>query len=187
VCIPRHSADNDVDVSSNSCAPTGPAVSWSVGGVQGEIAMSDQPLAEIIRAVVAADSRRDGARQVADLIRRARDYRWVGVYDVEAHEVAIIAWSGAGQPSHPRFARTRGLTGAAVATAQTVVVNDVAADPRYLDAFGDTRAEIIVPVVSGAGDVCGTIDVESDVAGAFTADDQAFLESCARIARPLWS
>ena len=148
--------------------------------------LSDQTLAEIVRVVAAAGPRRDAAQRIAEAIRRARDYRWVGVYDVEAHEVAIIAWSGAGPPAHARFARTQGLTGAAVASAQTVVVNDVADDPRYLDAFGDTRAEIIVPVVSGDGAVCGTIDVESDVAGAFTADDRAFLESCARMARPLW-
>jgi GAF domain-containing protein len=149
--------------------------------------MSDRTLAEISRLVAAGAPRSDAARRIADAIRRARDYRWVGVYDVDAHEVAIIGWSGAGPPAHPRFARTHGLTGAAVETAQTIVVNDVAADARYLDAFGDTRAEIIVPVVRADGSVCGTIDVESNIAGAFTSVDRAFLESCARTARPLWA
>jgi putative methionine-R-sulfoxide reductase with GAF domain len=34
------------------------------------------------------------ARRLAQIIRDHGQYRWVGVYDVGAEEVAIIAWSG---------------------------------------------------------------------------------------------
>jgi putative methionine-R-sulfoxide reductase with GAF domain len=149
--------------------------------------VTHERVAAITGALATAGSRAEAARAVADAVRAAGGYRWVGVYDVDEREVAIIAWSGDGPPAHPRFPRTNGLTGAAVASGETVVVNDVASDPRYLDAFGDTRAEIIVPVTGTDGVVRGTIDVESDVAGAFAADDQAFLEACARAARPLWA
>jgi GAF domain-containing protein len=149
--------------------------------------VTSETVAAITRALTTAGSRADGARAIAEAVRAARGYRWVGVYDVDEGEVAIIAWSGAGPPAHPRFARTQGLTGAALASSQTVVVNDVASDPRYLDAFGDTRAEMIVPITGTDGVVRGTIDVESDVANAFSADDQAFLEACARAAGPLWA
>jgi L-methionine (R)-S-oxide reductase len=151
-----------------------------------EASVTTDTVAVITRAVERGGSRTDAARIVAEAVRAARGYRWVGVYDVDASEVAIIAWSGAGPPAHPRFARTQGLTGAAVASGETVVANDVASDPRYLDAFGDTRAEVIVPVRGTDGVVRGTIDVESDVAHAFSAGDVAFLEACARAARPLW-
>lgn len=61
------------------------------------------------------------------------------------------------------------------------------ADPRYLTAFGSTRSEIVVPVIAPAdGRVVGTIDVESEVAGAFLQQDQQMLEQCALAARPLW-
>ena len=66
-------------------------------------------------------------------------------------------------------------------------VGDVAADPRYLTAFGTTRSEIIVPVFGGAGgNVVGTIDVESEKPNAFSEDVQAFLEACSTVIRPLW-
>ena len=123
---------------------------------------------------------------MADAIRRAGDYRWVGVYDVGETEIRIVAWSGGGPPAYPAFPRTQGLSGAAVAGARTVVANDVANDPRYLEAFGDTRAEIIVPVVVD-GTVRGTIDVESATPNAFARADEEFLETCAAAALPLWS
>ncbi|MDQ3876259.1 MAG: GAF domain-containing protein [Actinomycetota bacterium] len=148
--------------------------------------MTTETVAVITRALESGGSRTEAARAVADAVRAARGYRWVGVYDVDESEVAIIAWSGAGPPAHPRFARTDGLTGAAVASGETVVANDVTSDARYLDAFGDTRAEVIVPVRGTDGVVRGTIDVESDIAHAFSARDLAFLEACARAARPLW-
>jgi GAF domain-containing protein len=144
-----------------------------------------ETLTAIARAAAGTHERERRAADVADAIRRSGDYRWVGVYDVDDTEIAIVAWSGAGPPAYPRFARTQGLSGAAVASGQTVVANDVAGDPRYLEAFGDTRAEIIVPV-SVDGVVRGTVDVESAVADAFTRRDQEFLEQCAAAAAPLW-
>jgi sigma-B regulation protein RsbU (phosphoserine phosphatase) len=66
-----------------------------------------------------------------------------------------------------------------------VLVNDVAADTAYLEAFGDTRAELIVPSVRDER-VVGTVDVESDRVDGFTQDDVAFVERCAEAAESLW-
>src|SRR5262245_45837469 len=85
------------------------------------------------------DPRAVRAARAADLIRRAGRYRWVGLYDVTEHEIAVIAWSGPAAPTHPRFPRGRGLNGAAVASRSAVVVQDVAKDPRYLATLTDTR------------------------------------------------
>jgi len=116
-------------------------------------------------------------------------YRWVGLYDVDraAGTVTNVVWSGPGAPEYPTFSITKGLTGAAISARKTVNVGDVAADPRYLAAFGTTRSEIIVPVFDGAGEnVVGTIDIESDEPNAFSEDVQALLEDCASVTRPLW-
>lgn len=107
--------------------------------------------------------------------------------DRAAGRVTNIVWSGPGAPEYPAFPITKGLTGAAISTRKTVSVGDVAADPRYLTAFGTTRSEIIVPVFDGAGEnVVGTIDVESHKPNAFSEDVQARLEDCASVIRPLW-
>jgi peroxiredoxin/putative methionine-R-sulfoxide reductase with GAF domain len=146
-------------------------------------------LVTLIETLVAADAPRDvKAKRVADAIRRHGSYRWIGIYDIDAHEVAIVAWAGPGPPAHPRFPVTEGVTSAAIATAQPVVVNDVEADPRYLDALGDTRAEMIVPVLIGDGyAVRGTIDVESNRRNAFSNADRALLAASAAAAAPLWA
>jgi putative methionine-R-sulfoxide reductase with GAF domain len=125
------------------------------------------------------------AARIADTVRGLGDYRWVGLYDVDEVEIILIAWSGAGPPAYPRFPRTHGLSGAAVATRRTVVSNDVRNDPRYLTAFGDTRSEIIVPILRGSG-VVGTIDIESATEDAFSPFQQQLLEECAASAQPLW-
>ena len=99
----------------------------------------------------------------------------------------MIAWSGPSAPTYPRFPRTAGLNGAAVRTGEPVIVQDVSADPRYLTTLSSTRAEAVVPVKSAAGVVVGTIDVESERAGAFTDADRALLEACAAALAPLWT
>ena len=68
-----------------------------------------------------------------------------------------------------------------------MLVHDVRRDPRYLTTLGSTRSEIVVPVRDpDTGRVAGLIDVESDRAGAFTPDDQAFLERCAGDLADFW-
>ena len=126
------------------------------------------------------------AQCVAQVIRRC-GYRWVGLYDVGPTEISVIAWDGPGAPTYPRFPITSGLNGAAVASCATVIVQDVTQDPRYLTTIGGTKAEMVVPVRNADGRVVGTIDVESDQIGAFTLEDQRFLETCAEVMLPLWS
>ncbi len=145
------------------------------------------PFDQIQTLLESPGDRTDKAKRIAEAIRIARDYRWIGIYTVEEKEIAVLAWSGTGTPAFPRFPVTHGLNGAAVSSRSTVVVDDVANDPRYLTTFGSTQSEIVVPVFNPAtGTVVGTIDVESVEKQAFTDDDRAFLEECARAIARLW-
>lgn len=139
--------------------------------------------------VSAAKDRVAVLQSVAELLRNSGNYRWVGLYDVDraAGTVTNIVWSGPGAPEYPTFPITKGLTGAAISTRETVNVGEVTADPRYLTAFGTTRSEIIVPVFDRAGEnVVGTIDVESEKPNAFPEELQTLLEACSKVIRPLW-
>jgi GAF domain-containing protein len=118
-------------------------------------------------------------------IRRDGGYRWVGIYEVTDGEIAIAGWDGPNEPAYPRFPRTQGLCGAAVETGETVVVGDVASDPRYLTTFASTRSEIVVPILR-AGAVVGVLDVESDRSEAFGHDDRAQLEVAATLLATEW-
>ena len=137
-------------------------------------------LAEISRILERNYGREEKAARVAEAIRRAGDYRWVGIYEVMEDEIANVAFDGPGAPVYPRFPITQGLSGAAVASGETVFAGDVAEDPRYLTAFASTQSEIIVPVVEGAKrKVVGTLDVESEEKDAFSEADRSALERCA--------
>lgn len=152
--------------------------------------MTDRTLQTVHEIVSGSGDRTQKAQSLAEAIRTSAGYRWVGIYDVDLSrgDVSNLAWSGDGPPAHSRFSVSEGLTGAAVASRLTVNVGDVTRDPRYLTAFATTRSEIIVPVISDdqPPNVVGTIDVESDRVDAFDSGTEAFLEVCARIARPLW-
>jgi len=144
---------------------------------------------EIARTVSSVASseiqREERARIIADVIRRSGDYRWVGIYDVGPEEITVIGWDGPDGPSYPTFPTTQGLNGAAVLTGDTVIVDDVRGDPRYLTTLGSTRSEMVVPV-KDKGRTVGTIDVESETVKRFTTSDRDFVESCARAILPLY-
>ena len=124
--------------------------------------------------------------RMAESIRQAGDYRWVGIYAVGPQAISVIGWSGPAPPAHPRFSRDRGLCGAAAASGKTIVVEDVAKDPRYLKTLDGTRSEMVVPVKRGNGAVVGLIDVESDREDAFTPLDLRLLEGYASVVAGLW-
>ena len=148
---------------------------------------ADQTCEELRRILATPEPREAKAKQIAALIRQAGSYRWVGLYDVGAEEIAVVAWSGPAAPTHPRFPMTMGLNGAAVRSGEVVIVGDVTRDPRYLVTHGSTRSEMIVPAkLAPSGTVVGTIDVESERANAFDDGDRAFVEQCAAELVPLF-
>ena len=124
--------------------------------------------------------------EMAEMIRAACDYRWVGIYKISRGDFVIVARTGETPPAYPRFPITQGLAGSAVESKQSVMVADVHKDPRYLPTFGSTQSEIVVPVTTETGKPVGLIDVESEKLNAFTEKDRDFLEHAAYlIARAL--
>ncbi|HEV2388642.1 MAG TPA: GAF domain-containing protein [Candidatus Acidoferrales bacterium] len=134
-------------------------------------------------------TRTEKLRKAANALRQGGGYRWVGLYDVDHVRgvVSNMVWDGPSPPAHPVFPADKGLTGRAIRTRAAVNVGDVASDPDYLNALGDTRSEIIVPVLDSRGSVAGTIDIESEHRDAFTLEAQKLLERCAAVIRPLWT
>jgi L-methionine (R)-S-oxide reductase len=72
-----------------------------------------------------------------------------------------------------------GICGAAASTGETVVVDDVNSDPRYLACSLETKSEIVVPVFV-RGQVMGELDIDSHFPAAFGADDRELVEHCAQ-------
>ncbi len=104
-------------------------------------------------------------------------YTWVGIYLVEGDELVLGPYLGKASP-HTRIPIGQGICGAAAREAQTIIVPDVNADPRYLACSLETRSEIVVPIFV-AGQVVGEIDIDSDLPDAFGPRDRELLERAA--------
>src|SRR6201989_1272958 len=114
---------------------------------------------------------------VAEMIRAACDYRFVGIYKIVRGEFVIVAKTGKCPPAYPRFPITQGLAGAALEEKHAIMVADAHKAPRYLPTFGSTQSEIVVPVITESGKTVGLIDVESEKLNAFTENDRDFFET----------
>jgi len=108
-------------------------------------------------------------------------YNWVGFYILEpgAQPPVLVlgAFEGAMTP-HTRIPLNQGICGAAASSGQTVVVDDVSKDSRYLACSLETKSEIVVPVFAH-GEVVGELDIDSHFPSAFTTEDQQFVQHCA--------
>ena len=126
----------------------------------------------------------DVLREVVDVLHDRFDhYSWVGIYLVEGDDLVLGPRRGPQATDHVRIPVGQGICGAAAASGETEIVDDVNADERYLACFASTRSEIVVPISFG-GRVVGEIDIDSDARAAFTAEDKAFLERVATVVAP---
>ena len=129
--------------------------------------------------VLASGCTKKSLKQVAEMIRAARDYRFIAIYKIVKDEFVILAETGDEPPAYPRFPITQGLCGAALESGKPVIVGDVRHDPRYLPTFHTTRSEIIVPMINEHHKILGMLDAESEKANAFGEEDRQFLERAA--------
>ena len=131
-----------------------------------------------IRAAIRAGGALDDLYQmVCDRLNASLPtYTWVGVYIVEGAELALRGWRGPAPTEHVRIPLDQGICGWAASTGETVIVDDVEQDERYLQCFLNTKSEIVVPI-KRSGVVYGEIDVDGDLIGAFGERDRRLLEA----------
>jgi L-methionine (R)-S-oxide reductase len=122
-------------------------------------------------------------RFVVDTIAgRLPAYNWVGFYmlDPDDPSALVVGEYHGAATEHVRIPVTEGICGAAVASGETVVIDDVSSDPRYLACSIETRSEIVAPI-RVSGEIVGEIDIDSHELAAFGVDDRRFVEDCAAV------
>ncbi len=134
----------------------------------------------------AAESVDDLMSSIVELLpERLSHFNWVGFYMIEksrpGEETMLVLgpYVGAETP-HKRIPLNQGICGAAVSTGQTLIVDDVNADPRYLACSLETKSEIVAPVFV-RGEAVGELDIDSHTPSAFTDDDRKLVEHCAEL------
>src|ERR1700690_1507326 len=144
----------------------------------------DEVRDEAKELALAAPTAQDLMQQMVKLLHdRVLKSNWVGFYLLEPGAkppmLVLGAFEGAMTP-HTRIPLNQGICGAAASSGQTVVVDDVSKDPRYLACSLETKSEIVVPVFVH-GQVVGELDIDSHFPAAFTLEHQELVQHCARL------
>lgn len=110
---------------------------------------------------------------------------WSGFYRLVDGELVLGPFQG--KAACIRIAIGKGVCGAAAATLETQLVEDVHAFPGHIACDAASRSELVVPVVHD-GQLLGVLDLDSPHPARFDEDDAAGMESiCALIAPRLAS
>jgi L-methionine (R)-S-oxide reductase len=108
-------------------------------------------------------------------------YNWVGFYLMEVPTFKALLLGphvGSFKPLE-RITLDQGLCGAAATSGKTVVVNKVAADPRYIGS-DLVKSNLVAPIFAKKR-VVAELCIESYFADTFTPAEQTFIESCAAL------
>jgi len=121
-----------------------------------------------------------GARMatVACLLSQAFEaYYWTGFYVVDPEKPAeLVVGAYQGTLGCLRIPFGRGVCGAAAASRETQIVEDVNAIENHIACDAASQSEIVVPVVNKAGELIAVFDVDSTAIGSFDVTDKEWLE-----------
>jgi L-methionine (R)-S-oxide reductase len=109
-------------------------------------------------------------------------YNWVGFYLVDPVDEGVLLigpYAGSFTPN-ARIPLSSGLCGAAATSGQTVAVDDVSKDRRYLAGSPLVKSEIVVPILV-KNKLAAELDIESYFSGTFTDAERRFVEGCAAV------
>ena len=120
----------------------------------------------------------NAANFAALLYHSLPDVNWVGFYFMQGGELLVGPFQG--KPACVHIALGRGVCGAAAQTRETQLVPDVNAFPGHIFCDGDSRSELVVPLIH-AGEMLGVLDLDSPKLARFDAEDQAGLEALAKV------
>jgi GAF domain-containing protein len=111
-------------------------------------------------------------------------YNWVGFYMIEElpgqRPCLVLGPFRGSMTPHTRIELNQGICGAAASTGETVIVDDVNNDSRYLACSLETKSEIVVPVFV-SGKVVGELDIDSHFPAAFGPEDKQLCEYAAAL------
>lgn len=137
-------------------------------------------LIEEIKKLAASQPDRDSFYlESAKLINRFYShFEWVGYYFLKEGKLHVGPYIGNKTP-HAVIDLNAGICGAAVSQKNTIVVDDVNSDPRYLACSLEAKSEIVIPI-RHKGEIIGELDIDSSKPAAFGKSEKEVLEAVVR-------
>lgn len=115
------------------------------------------------------------ANVVAALKQTFPYYSWVGFYLFDAGRNELVLGPFQGKIACTRIAVGKGVCGTSYKEQETIIVPDVNQFPGHIFCDGDSRSEIVVPIIHHNA-VIGVLDVDSHEFNSFDGTDQLYLE-----------
>ncbi len=106
------------------------------------------------------------------------DLNWAGFYFWQGTGLVLGPFQG--RPACVRIPAGKGVCGAAVAKGKSLMVEDVHEFPGHIACDPASRAEIVVPLLSG-NTVIGVLDIDSPVLGRFKPADRELCEALVKL------
>lgn len=117
---------------------------------------------------------------VSAALKQAFGFYWVGFYmDNQAGELVLGPFQGPIACTRIRY--DRGVCGHSFSTMQTVIVPNVDKFPGHIACSSASKSEIVVPMFNSKGEICGVLDVDSDLLNDFMEVDKVWLEKLLKV------
>jgi GAF domain-containing protein len=120
------------------------------------------------------------ATVVCELHNAFAHFHWTGFYRVLGKDDPLVIGPYQGTQGCLRIDLGRGVCGAAAREKRTQLVEDVRTFPGHIACDARTKSEIVVPILTPAGDVLAVLDVDSREPAAFVEEDRRALEDLCR-------
>jgi L-methionine (R)-S-oxide reductase len=122
---------------------------------------------------------------LGEVVRRVHEahpsWDWSGIYLLVGD--TLVLGPATAPADHSRIGIGEGVCGTAVAEDKNQLVEDVRAVDNYLACSIHTRSEIVV-LIRDNGKIVGQFDIDSDMVGAFSAEDERLLDELADLVAP---
>lgn len=117
---------------------------------------------------------------ISAALKQAFGFYWVGFYmDNQVGELVLGPFQGPIACTRIRY--ERGVCGHSFSTKQTVIVPNVDEFPGHIACSSASKSEIVVPVFNSKGEICGVLDVDSDLLNDFSEVDKIWLEKLLKV------
>lgn len=117
---------------------------------------------------------------ISAALKQAFGFYWVGFYmDNQAGELVLGPFQGPIACTRIRY--DRGVCGHSFSSKETVIVPNVDEFPGHIACSSASKSEIVVPMFNSKGEICGVLDVDSDLLNDFSEVDKIWLEKLLKV------
>ena len=113
------------------------------------------------------------------VLKETFGFFWIGFYIVRGQVLKLGPFQGSLACMEINFGK--GVCGTAWERKETLIVSNVDEFPGHIACSSASKSEIVVPVFNSKNEICGVLDVDSDLLNDFSEVDKVWLEKLLKV------